>query len=145
MAGHAALWTLVSNAVSLLTALLLLAGLLGILDRFIGGRLRRRFREYLSVAGLHDTVDEIRERSQRHDEKLDHLHQEHSMTMVADHDIAKAVNELSSTVCEAHDVPDGERPPELDVERMAERAQRAGTTWPGEFIRGGGEPPADGD
>lgn len=137
MSTHAALWPWLSDVVALLTALALLAGLLGILDRFVGGRMRRRLRSYLGVAALQERVDEIRDQSEQHDEKLDQLHQEHSVTMVADHDIAVAVNDLSETVCESHDVPEDERPPELDTERMAERAQQAGAAWPGEFLRGG--------
>lgn len=140
MPGLAALSAWLADVVSLLTALALLAGLLGVLDRFVGGRLRRRLQRYLGVADLQERVDEIRERSRKHDEKLNHLHEEHSMTMVADHDIAKAVNGLSETVCEQHDVSEEDRPPELDVERMADRAQQAGAAWPGEFIRGGDRP-----
>lgn len=132
-----------SDVVSLLTALVLLAGVLGIVDRFVGGRLKGWLRSYLGVAGLEQRAEELKETAESNDEKLDHLHQEHSLTMVANHDIANAVNDLSETVSNVHDVPEENRPGRLDVERMAERAQNAGAAWPGEFYRGEDAPTGD--
>lgn len=126
-----------ANVVAVLTALTLLAGLVAMADRVVGGRLKGQLRKYLGLDTLEATADEIREKTQMNDDKLDQLHREHGLTMVADHDLATALNSLGEVVCEEHDVPDDERPPKLDVDRMAERAEEAAVAWPGEFLRGG--------
>lgn len=143
MVAGLAMWPWVSNVVSILTALTLLVGLLAIVDRFVGGRLRHGLRGYLGIAALKNDVDELQDAATRRGSKLDHLHEEHRMAMVADHDLSVALNELSKVVCDVHDIGEEERPPRLDTDRMAQRAEQAGAAWPGEFLRG--HSPSDND
>lgn len=122
---------LFSNAAGLAASLIVIATLLGILDRALSGRIRDLLQGWLGIA-------QTKEAAENNSEKLDSLHEDHMMTMGAQVAIARQTQAVSDIVCEEHDVAEYRRPDDLLIDDLERRAAEAGATWPGEFTRGEG-------
>lgn len=136
MALSSGAMTVLGNVVAFLTAITLGVGLLAVLDRFIGGRMKRRLQEYL-------LVDDVQEQVEANGEKLDQLHEDHMRTMGAQVAAVEVADDWFGLLAEELEIPQQRRPERLDVQDLRHRAHDRGAVYPGEFYRGGG--PADDD
>lgn len=110
-------------------ALISLAGLFRVIDRFVDGRLRRRLRHYLGN-------EDLREQVESNGEKLDRLHTDHMTTMGAQVAIAERQEEWTSLLAEELEIAEARRPDPLAVEDLRRRAHARGADFPGDFYRG---------
>lgn len=68
--------------------------------------------------------------------KVDQLLADHLLSQRLQQQQAEAFNELKETVCEEHDIPEGERPDGMDTKKI--REELLGDDEP-DFTRGGGD------